>query len=124
MFTLAKYLGGRGAYPDIVEIPENSTLTYEAGLALVITSGKAALATGTVKPAFVAAGPAHKGMVPCWAVSEDTVFEVKAAGTHTVGASYTIASNGKDVTTTTTDGVAKCIRANDERDKILVVFEK
>ena len=123
MFTLAKYLGGRSAYPDIVELPANASVTYEAGLALIITSGKAALATGATKPAYVAAGPAHNGMVPCWPVSKDTVFETAAAGTHTVGAAYTLATNGKGVTVTTTDGVAKCVRDKDERGNILVVFE-
>ena len=84
-------------------------MTAETGLALKISSGQLALASGTDKPVCICAGPARSdGLVPVYRVHADMEFTTEAASdtaATTVGNAVTLSAVGDGVTATTTGGV-------------------
>lgn len=109
MFKIEKYLGGRGAYPDPVEIPVTAGASFMPGQALVLDGGVGKLATGDVKVAFVSTmkltaedSTAGKKLL-CYKVDGNTVFRAPLSAygsTVTVGAALTVASTGDGITAT------------------------
>ena len=103
------------------------------GMALVLSSGKLAIATGTAKPEFIsmveAAGTMTAGdIIPVIKVAPDTVFETTNSASLSgvaIGAKVTLhASNGCQVTGTTTSGVAEIVDkdGDDVGSRVLVRF--
>ncbi len=95
-----------------------SAITPKNGMAMVPSSGKLAIATGTNKPEFICveehdSAVAADTMVTVVRVDHDTVYETElsAAGTSLKpGDKVTLhASNGLQVTATTTSGVAEIV---------------
>lgn len=87
-----------------------SAITPKYGMAMVLTGGKLAIATGANKPQYVCAreegGAVTTGtIIPAVKVDSDQRWRVANTASHTIGAAYTLASGGLDITTTTTDGV-------------------
>ena len=81
-----------------------SAIQPEVGMALTLTSGKLAKATGTTKPAYIS--------IPVVRVTEDIIFEttLQAAGTSlNVGDKVTIHTDAMQVTATTASGVAEIV---------------
>ena len=87
------------------------------GLALVMTGGNLAIATGTAKPTYLshredAAARAAGDIIPVTRVQPDTVYETTfavAAADVKVGNKVTIHTDGMQVTATTTNGVAEIV---------------
>jgi hypothetical protein len=103
------------------------------GMALVLSSGKLAIATGTAKPEFISmvesAGTMTAGdIIPVIKVAPDTVFETTNSASLSgvnIGAKVTLhASNGCQVTGTTTSGVAEIVDkdGDDVGSRVLVRF--
>lgn len=93
-----------------------SAITPKAGMALALSSGQLAIATGTTKPQYVSMASYDAAVsagtpIPVVKVTPEITFEVplSASGTSlNVGDSVTLhASNGMQVTATTTSGVFK-----------------
>lgn len=93
-----------------------SAITPKIGMALVLSSGQLAIATGTTKPQYISAITKEAActageIIPVIPVTPDLVLEttLSADGTSlNVGSSVTLhASNGMQVTATTTNGVFK-----------------
>lgn len=100
MFKIVKYLGGRGAYPDALEI--QVTADVEVGTALTETGAKA---TGDVNVAYVTASAAKSGeKVICYRVTPDIVFEARlgaySSSAIKLGTAVTIGTDAKSVTAT------------------------
>lgn len=96
-------------------LPCGNGTTYKIGQGLIISSGVAALATGTNKPQYICqenkTGVTGEGVYAA-RVTEDMTLEapLSAAGTDlTVGSLVTIATDGMRLTATTTNGVAEII---------------
>ena len=87
------------------------------GLAMVMTNGKLAVATGTNKPTYIshrqdAAARTAGDIIPVIRVQSDTVFETTfavAAGSVKPGNKVTIHTDGMQVTATTEGGVAEIV---------------
>ena len=87
------------------------------GLAMVMTNGNLAIATGTTKPTYIshredAAARAAGDIIPVTRVQPDTVYETTfavAASEVKVGNKVTIHTDGMQVTATTTNGVAEIV---------------
>lgn len=87
------------------------------GMALVLSSGNLAKASGTTKPTYIsmieAAGTLEAGtIIPVIAVTPDMIFETTNSASLNgvnIGAKVTIADNGCQVTATTTSGVATIV---------------
>lgn len=95
-----------------------SAITPKNGMAMVLSSGKLAIATGTNKPEFICVEEHDSAveadtLVTVVRVDHDTVYETElsAAGTSLKpGDKVTLhASNGLQVTATTTSGVAEIV---------------
>ena len=100
-----------GVAPTIKQIVANTAVTYAVGDALIITSGKAALAGATDKPEYIAAqGGLGLYTLSAYQVNGDQEYEttLTGSGALTVGSKVTL-SSAKEVTTTTTSGVAEVI---------------
>ena len=100
-----------GAAPTIKQIAANSAVTYHVGDALVLTSGKAALAGSTVKPEYIAAqGGLGINTLSAYQVNGDQEYETVLAetGAVVVGTKVTLSSSNS-ITTTTTNGVAEVV---------------
>lgn len=90
-----------------------SNITPKEGMAMVVSSGKLAIATGANKPAYIcakecSAAVAAGTVIPVVKVQADQRWKVKRSGVSSlaVGGAYTLhASSGLDITTTTTNGV-------------------
>ena len=104
------------------------------GMALVQSSGVFAIATGTTKPTYIsmyeAAGTLTSGtLIPVIAVTPDQVFETTNSASLSgvgPGAKVTLhASNGCQVTGTTTSGVATIVAKDGDASgsRVLVKFE-
>ena len=100
------------------EVLPCSAITPKNGMAMILSSGKLAIATGTSKPEFICVEE-HESAVAAGTpvtvvrVDHNTVYEttLSAAGTGlNIGDKVTLhASNGAQVTATKTDGVAEIV---------------
>lgn len=108
-------------------------ITPKVGLALVESSGNLAVASGTTKPEYICMAEYENAVtageiIPVVRVTNDIVFAapLSEAGTSLkVGQSVTLASNGLELTATTTSGVAKIMEfegGQAKGDIVRVVF--
>lgn len=110
---LIKIEGGR---INVYE-PQNLTadITVSAGQALKLSGGKLALCGATDKPVFVALAsftPSSTELsreIAVGRVESNQVYEVAYPGAVTVGTKYTLTTDAKGITTTTTSGVAEVV---------------
>lgn len=95
-----------------------SAITPKIGMALVMSSGKLAIAAGTNKPAYIcmtekSAAVTAGDIIPVIRVDSDIIFETEFSATATsinIGDKVTLhASDGMRVTATTTNGVAEVV---------------
>lgn len=95
-----------------------SAITPKYGMALIQSSGKLAIATGTSRPTYISmveksAAVSAGEIIPVIRVDEETIYEttISAAGTSlNLGDKVTLhASDGMQVTATTTSGVAEIV---------------
>lgn len=94
-----------------------SAITPKVGMALTMSSGKLALASGTTVPKYIcmterASALTAGDIIPVIAVTDDIVFgtENSAALTEAaIGTKVTLATDGLRVTATATDGVAEIV---------------
>lgn len=94
-----------------------SAITPKVGMALTMTSGKLALASGTTKPTYISMVEKETActagdIIPVVRVGADMILETtfSAAATSVVpGAKVTVATDGLQVTGTTTDGIAEVV---------------
>lgn len=108
MFMLSRMKVGLTA--PIVYMKATGGETYSVGEALKLSSGAVTLCSGTTKPSHICVGAAGDSGVPCIEVQDYMEFEttLSAAGTSlATGSKVTIYTDGKQVTATTTDGVAE-----------------
>ena len=106
MFKVAKYLGGRGAYPD-AEIIKCSTSTIGTGVALHLSGGYAVKSSGSEAVEYVSAGKYNAaGFIPAYKVDKNMLFEANAHSACAVGTKYTLGTDGASVTSTSTSGTA------------------
>lgn len=110
---------GDGHVPAFEYLPCGA-ITPKLGMALVQSSGNLAIATGTAKPAFVsmcerASACTAGDRIPVIRVTDDIVFRTTCSADFTSihkGDKVTLhASNGLQVTATTTSGVATVVDA-------------
>ncbi len=110
-----------------------SAITPEVGMAMILSSGKLAIATGTTKPTHICmahydAAVAAGTIVPVIRVEPDEVFEVTNSASLSgvnIGSKLTLhASNGLQITGTTTSGVAELVAkdGDDSGSRCLVRF--
>lgn len=106
-----------GRVPGIEYLPCGA-ITPKAGMALVQTSGNLAIATGTSKPAYISMCERETActagdVIPVMRVQPDMIFETvwsAAATAINLGDKVTLhASDGLQVTATTTGGVAEVV---------------
>lgn len=94
-----------------------TAITPKNGMAMVLSGGKLAIASGTTAPEFIcveehSAAVAAGDLVTVVRVAKDTTYktQLSAAGTAlNLGDKVTIASDGLRVTATTTSGVAEIV---------------
>jgi hypothetical protein len=95
-----------------------TAITPKNGMAMLLSSGKLAIATGTNKPEFIcveehASAVSAGDLVTVVRVDHDTVYqtELSASGTSlNIGDKVTLhATSGMSVTATTTSGVAEIV---------------
>ena len=114
MFKVFKTDDGRNC--PIEYLPAGA-ITPKLGMALTVTAGKLAVATGTARPAYISMTEAHSALtagtvIPVIRVSEDIIYETENSVAFTgvnVGSKVTLDSTGTKVTATTTDGVAEVV---------------
>lgn len=115
MFLLNRIDGG---YVPAFEYLPAGTITPKIGMVLTQSSGKLAVATGTTKPTYVSvversAALTDGEVIPVVRVSPNMVFETTFsadASAVAIGSKVTLhASNGGQVTATTTSGVAEIV---------------
>ena len=106
-----------GRVPPIEYLP-CSAITPKAGMALVQSSGNLAIATGTTKPTYIsmidrASACTAGDIIPVIRIDPDMIFETSfsaSAADIKLGQKVTLhASNGGQVTATTTSGVAEVV---------------
>ena len=93
-----------------------SAITPKNGMAMVLSSGKLAIASGTNKPEFIcieqhSAAVSAGDLVTVVRVEPDTDYEtvLSASGALNIGDKVTLASDGLRVTATTASGVAEIV---------------
>lgn len=94
-----------------------SAITPKVGMALTMTSGQLAKASGTTKPTYISMVEKETActagdIIPVVRVDADMILETtfSAAATSVVpGAKVTVATDGLQVTGTTTDGIAEVV---------------
>lgn len=95
-----------------------SAITPKVGMAMVQSSGNLAIATGTTKPTYICmanydAAVTAGTIVPVIRVHEDEIFETTNSASLSgvnIGAKVTLhASNGLQITGTTSSGVAELV---------------
>ena len=93
-----------------------SAITPKTGMAMVLSSGKLAVASGANKPEFICvedhgAAVSAGDLVTVVRVEADTdyVTTLSAAGALNIGDKVTLASDGLRVTATTASGVAEIV---------------
>ena len=108
---LIKIEGGRiNVYePQILPVGAAAVVS---GQALTLSAGKLVKAAG--KPTFVALADGASGAeIPVGRVESNQVYEVALPiGGVTVGAKYTLSTDGTGITTNTSDGVAEVVYAD------------
>lgn len=118
MFKVSKYLGGKGAYPDVVEIPVASGASFTPGQAITIAGGVGTIADGDVKADFVscetmtAEQSALGKKLKCYKADGNTVYEVPLSAfgaTVALGAALTFSAGEKITATAATKGGAKIL---------------
>lgn len=111
-------------------------ITPKAGMALALSSGKLAIATGTTKPTFISMIEKDTALtagdeIPVIRITPDMVLETKNSASFSgikIGDMVTLhASDGMQVTATTTSGVAEVVGFDDNAasgagGKVLVRF--
>ena len=106
-----------GRIPSLEYLP-CSAITPKVGMALVQSSGNLAIAAGTTKPTYISmterdAALTAGDIIPVFRVDPDMVFETSfsaSAEDAKLGQKVTLhASNGGQVTATTTGGVAEVV---------------
>lgn len=106
-----------GRVPPIEYLP-CSAITPKAGMALVQSSGNLAIATGTTIPTYIsmidrASACTAGDIIPVIRIDPDMIFETSfsaSAADVKLGQKVTLhASNGGQVTATTTSGVAEVV---------------
>lgn len=112
MFMLSRMLVGNT--PPIVYMQPTDSESYQVGEALKLASGKVTLCSGAVAPSHVCVGPIDdNGVVPCVEVQKYMEFETTLgvaptdSATVGVGDKVTLHTDGMQVTTTKTGGVAE-----------------
>lgn len=109
MFAIVKILGGRQNVAETLELPCSGGKSYTVGEALVVTSGALTVASGAVKPTYIAAesytAPSTGARkLKCYRVTPDMIFEVPisaySASNQKVGASVQIGTDGLTLTAT------------------------
>ncbi len=106
-----------GRVPPWKYHPATGTTKPDIGLALVLSSGKMAKASGTTKPTYICmmeapAAVAAGTLIPVIEVEPDMIFECKNQASLSgvnVGQAVTIHSDGLQVTGTTSSGVATIV---------------
>ena len=109
-------------------------ITPKLGMALVQSSGNLAIATGTAKPAYISmceksAAVSAGTVIPVIKVQPDQVFECTNSASLSgvaIGQKVTLhASNGMQVTGTTTSGVATVVAKDGDAagSRVLVRFD-
>ena len=122
-----------GAIPPFEYLP-CSAITPKAGMALIQSSGKLAVATGTSKPTYISmveksAAVTAGELIPVIKVDPSIIFETTNSASLadvSVGAKVTLhASSGMQVTATTTSGVATIVEKLGDSigSKVRVRFE-
>lgn len=113
MFKYVRDNGGATS-PALKTVTANTAVTYKAGDAIVITSGKAAKATGTTKPEYICVTEATGvDEVACIQVLPGQEYEVPFAADGSAlveGAKVTIHTDGAQITATTTNGIVTIVR--------------
>lgn len=110
-----------------------SAITPKQGMALVFSSGKLAIATGTTKPTHISmvekgAAVTAGDIIPVIRVEPDEIFECTNSASLSgvnIGQKVTLhASNGLQVTGTTTSGVAEIVAKDGDASgsRVLVRF--
>ena len=111
-----------------------SAITPKLGMALVLSSGKLAIATGTSKPSYISmvekdSAVSAGDIIPVVKVQPDQVFECTNSASLSgvnIGQKVTLhASNGLQVTGTTTSGVATIVAKDGDGagSRVLVRFD-
>ena len=102
-----------GVAPTIKQVAANTAVTYAIGDALVMDSGKLALAGSTAKPEYIAAqGGLGLSELSVYQINGDQEYETTLTGSGTLVAGTKVTlSSSKEVTTVTTNGVAEVISA-------------
>lgn len=114
------------------EYLEAGAITPKVGLALTLTSGKLAVASGAAKPSYICLKESETAVkagevIPVARVMDDTVFETTASVALTainVGDKVTLSADGMEITATKTDGVAEVVSMDGAAagDKVRVRF--
>jgi hypothetical protein len=106
-----------GRVPSLEYLPAGA-ITPKVGLALTQSSGNLAIATGTTKPTYICMVDGNAALtagteIPVFRVDPDMIFETTfsaSAADIKIGNKVTLhASNGGQVTATTTSGVAEVV---------------
>ena len=88
-----------------------AALTPKYGMAMAMSGGKLAVASGAVKPEYICAVECSSSVsagtvIPAVRVDDDQRWRAEtSASSFSVGTAYTLASTGLGVTTTSTSGV-------------------
>lgn len=114
MFRVYKTDDGRNC--PIEYLPAGA-ITPKLGMALTVSAGKLAVATGTTRPAYISMTEAYSAVtagtvIPVIRVSEDIIYETENSVSFaavTVGSKVTLDSTGTKVTATTEGGVAEIV---------------
>ena len=111
-----------------------SAITPKIGMAMIMSSGKLAIATGTTKPVYICmaeydAAVTAGTIVPVIRVNADEIFETTNSASLSgvnIGQKVTLhASNGLQITATTSSGVARLLQkdADASGSRCLVCFD-
>ena len=106
-----------GGYVPAFEYLPASAITPKLGLALKLSSGQLAIASGTDKPEFISMCERSDALtagdiIPVIRVTDDITFGVPAQAAMTsvsIGAKVTLHTDGLQVTATTTSGTAEIV---------------
>lgn len=107
-----------GSYIPPWEFVPATAITPKLGMALILSSGKLAIATGTNKPEYISMAEYNAAVtagtpIPVIRVNDEIVFKTSNSASLSgvsVGARVTLhASSGMQVTATTTNGVAEIV---------------
>lgn len=120
-----------GSYIPPWEYIPASAIQPKIGMALYLSSGKLAIATGTTKPEFISMGEYGAAVtagtpIPVIRVNDEIVFKTSNSASLSgvnVGARVTLhASSGMQVTGTTSSGVAEIVaKSGDESGSDVLV---